>query len=147
MGTTSLGTARTEPLLPTDLVTAAGLVRAALRPLLGADWSVPAAGLDWSARQTLDHLPDTLLRFATQLATRARGELPRPRHGDQGLATGDLLTVTVSTANVLGAVAAGAGDPLPPSGLRGAAGGARARVDSPRPQARQRDGLRARRHP
>jgi hypothetical protein len=108
MVTTSPVGASTEPVRPADLGVAAGLVRAALRPLLGADWSVRAADLDWTARQALEHIPDTLTWYAAQLATRARGDLPGPRHGDPSLSIADLLTVTVATANVLAAVATAA---------------------------------------
>lgn len=93
---------------PADLVTAAGLVRSTLRPLIGADWSVRAGDLDWDARRTLEHLPDTLTWYAVQLATRARGDLPGPRHGDPSMSIADLLTVTVATATVLSEVAAAA---------------------------------------
>jgi len=104
MVTTSPASAQRAPIVPADLVTAAGHVRSTLRPLLGADWSTPAGDLAWSARATLEHLPDVLTWYAAQLATRARGDLPGPRHGDPSLTVGDLLTVTVTTATVLAEV-------------------------------------------
>ncbi|MEV7725111.1 maleylpyruvate isomerase N-terminal domain-containing protein [Streptomyces sp. NPDC087917] len=44
----------------------------ALRAAGGLDWSLPAAGLDWSCRDTAVHLAGDLTGFAAQLAGRAR---------------------------------------------------------------------------
>jgi hypothetical protein len=104
MVTTSPASAQRAPVQPSDLVTAAGHARSTLRPLVGADWSARAGELEWTARQALEHLPDTLTWYAAQLATRARGDLPGPRHGDPSLSISELLTVIVTTATVLAEV-------------------------------------------
>ena len=57
-----------------DLVAAADRCFEVLEPVAGADWSVTAAGTEWSCRQTLEHLCG--LDYSAQLATRASGFTP-----------------------------------------------------------------------
>jgi uncharacterized protein (TIGR03083 family) len=48
-----------------------------LRELVDADWSAHAGSLDWSCRQTLDHVIDCVFSYTMQLAARAAsGFLP-----------------------------------------------------------------------
>ncbi|MGW5669410.1 maleylpyruvate isomerase family mycothiol-dependent enzyme, partial [Micromonospora sp. NPDC003776] len=53
-----------------DLEAAASCVTAALSPVTGADWSLPAGAVEWDCRQTAEHVGDTLLSFAGQLVAR-----------------------------------------------------------------------------
>ena len=53
------------------------LVLRALRELVDSDWSMPAGTLQWSCRETLDHMIDCILSYALQLAAQAEdGFLP-----------------------------------------------------------------------
>ncbi|WP_128381136.1 GNAT family N-acetyltransferase [Streptomyces cavernae] len=45
---------------------------ALLRPVAGRDWSVPAGSLEWSVRQTVEHIADDLVKYAGRLAVCAR---------------------------------------------------------------------------
>jgi len=93
---------------PDDLVRAGEFVADTLRPAVGADWSVAAGALEWDCRQTLDHLPDTLLLYAGHLACRAERGLPYVRHGEPGISPRRLLGVMTTSAHILAAVAAAA---------------------------------------
>jgi hypothetical protein len=44
-----------------------------LREVVDSDWSVPAGTLEWTCRQTLDHMIDCLFSYGLQLAARAQG--------------------------------------------------------------------------
>ncbi|MER5727237.1 GNAT family N-acetyltransferase [Streptomyces sp. NPDC002138] len=81
----------------------------ALRAVAHLDWSVPAAGLEWSCRDTVVHLAGDLTGFAAQLAGRVTGGcLPltvgaAPRTAPTGLAdlveaSGRLLSAAVRDA-------------------------------------------------
>jgi uncharacterized protein (TIGR03083 family) len=49
---------------------AVAAVRAALEPLVGLDWNVPAGSLSWSCRDTAAHIAHDLLAYAGQVAGR-----------------------------------------------------------------------------
>jgi len=92
-----------------DLLVAAGWVEQLLRPLVTAEWSVPAGELEWSVRQVVDHLVDVCGFYAIHLAAQSDRRLrvdvtPHPQAGnDERLdvlaATGRLLAVTISAAD------------------------------------------------
>lgn len=64
-----------------DIDTATASSVAALRAAADADWSVPAAGLQWTCTQTATHIIDNFVGFAAQLLGRAReGYLPLRIH-------------------------------------------------------------------
>jgi hypothetical protein len=44
---------------------------AALRTAVDRDWGVPASGLSWSCRGTVEHVSDDLFAYAAQIAVRA----------------------------------------------------------------------------
>ena len=90
---------------PEDLILAVDAVCAALAPHGSDDWDVPAGGLGWSCRATLDHLPDTLLLYAAHLASRATQGLPALRAGDASASPRRLLGITVESAHILAATA------------------------------------------
>jgi hypothetical protein len=59
-----------ETLLPDDVVTAAAMVEAALRPLAGRDWSVQAGPLEWNVEQTITHMIAAAAKYTLYLASR-----------------------------------------------------------------------------
>lgn len=93
------------PVRPDDLRRAAALGRAALEPALDRDWTTLAREMEWSCRQTLDHLPDALLFYAANLATAATERRPHPRNGDPARSVAELLTILESAAALLAAIA------------------------------------------
>jgi hypothetical protein len=101
-------------LTPEDLLTAAALARQALAPGLEADWEVRAGTLDWTCRQTLDHIPNALLNYAGHLATRSGERRPPIRHTNPQAAAADLLQIVETTAAILAEVVRAA-----PPGARG----------------------------
>jgi len=63
-----------RPGLVTEAVTE---MRDTLRPVAGADWSVPAADLEWSCWKTGVHLADSLVFYAAQIIDQpAEGYVP-----------------------------------------------------------------------
>jgi hypothetical protein len=98
-------------LTPADLTAAGDVCAAALRDLAAspADWDRPAGTLTWSARKTLDHIPNVMLFYAAQLATRAERRVPHVRDGDPVRSVAELAEVVAATATVLAEVAAAAG--------------------------------------
>ena len=88
-----------ETVGPDDVRTAAAACREALSGLVDLDWSRRAGGLDWSCRQTLEHIPGTQINYASQLALPAKERLPRARGGEDQLTVAELLlTVEVNAA-------------------------------------------------
>lgn len=53
-----------------DLDTVLDDALSALLAVVDRDWSVPAAGLDWTVWETLEHLADDHFAYAAQIATR-----------------------------------------------------------------------------
>jgi hypothetical protein len=95
-----------------DVVTAAGLARDILAPHLARDWSVPAGGLDWSCRRTLDHIVDTLLLYGSYVATRATARRLPIRNGDPGATVPELLAAMNASARMLELVCDGSPPPV-----------------------------------
>ena len=88
-----------ETVGPEDVRAAAGVCRDALSGVVDLDWSVKAGGLDWSCRQTLEHIPMTNLFYASQLAFTAEARLPRASGGEDQLSIAELvLSVGVNAA-------------------------------------------------
>ena len=87
-----------------DVRAAAGLCRETLEPLADGDWSIRAGDLEWSARQTLEHVAGALNSYAAHLATRASQRLPLSRAMDPDLSIGDLLANVEARAAVLAEV-------------------------------------------
>ena len=87
-----------------DVQTAAAVCLEALSGLENLDWSVRAGELDWSCRQTLDHIPNTLVFYASHLAIAATDRLPRTRDGGDRLTVAELLRSVEVTAAILGHV-------------------------------------------
>lgn len=94
---------------PDDLRAAAAVCVEALRPAAERDWDVRAGDLRWTARRTLDHIPDALLWYAGQLAARADRRLAFPRNSDPKASIGDLIEVVGVAASILAEVVVAAG--------------------------------------
>ncbi len=61
-----------EPVTADDLDAVVTCVVEGLRPRVDLDWSVPAGTLEWSCRDTTEHVGQALLHWSAQLAVRAR---------------------------------------------------------------------------
>lgn len=84
---------------PEDVREAAAACRVALSDLVDLDWSRRAGELDWSCRQTLEHIPATNIFYASQLATTAQERLSRASGGEDKLTVAELvLSVEVNAA-------------------------------------------------
>jgi uncharacterized protein (TIGR03083 family) len=59
-----------ETLVPDDAVAAAATAEAALRPLVGRDWSVQAGPLDWDVEHTITHMIGATAKYTLYLASR-----------------------------------------------------------------------------
>jgi uncharacterized protein (TIGR03083 family) len=101
-------------LVPDDLLEAIGATRQALTPALDADWEARAGSLDWTCRQTLDHVANALLFYAAHLATRSRERRSPLRNGDPSLPPAGLLSAAEAAAAILAEVVRAA-----PPGTRG----------------------------
>jgi len=86
---------------PEDVKAAAAVCREALSNFVDLDWSVRAGGLDWTCRQTLEHMPQTQLSYASQLALAAKNRLPRARGGEDQLTIAELLLSVEVNAAIL----------------------------------------------
>jgi Mycothiol maleylpyruvate isomerase N-terminal domain len=52
-----------------DLDTTVSAAVVALQEVLDRDWDIPAAGLTWTCRETIEHVADDLFAYAGQIAT------------------------------------------------------------------------------
>jgi hypothetical protein len=59
-----------EMLTPDDVVAAAATAEAALRPVVGRDWSVRAGALDWDVERTITHMIGAPAKYTLYLASR-----------------------------------------------------------------------------
>ncbi|GLX34147.1 acetyltransferase [Streptomyces roseochromogenus] len=76
----------------------------ALRAVAHLDWSVPAAGLEWSCRETAVHLAGDLTGFAAQLAGRVTGSyLPLAVGAAPGTPPGALVDLVGASGLLLAA--------------------------------------------
>ena len=94
---------------PDDLIAAADGCAAALAPLLDQDWDVPAGDLDWTCRQTIEHV--CALAYGPLLAARATSFEPLALTVAPGAPLDALLRTMSTMARVLAEVARAA----PPS--------------------------------
>ena len=74
-----------ETVGPDDVRASAAVCHEALSGLVDRDWSILASGLEWSCRQTLEHIPSAQLFYASQLSVQAQDRLPRLRGGEDHL--------------------------------------------------------------
>jgi uncharacterized protein (TIGR03083 family) len=89
----------THIVTPDDLNLAASSMVTTLSPVSEKDWAIPAHGLEWSSRFTLDHTINALANYATHLATRSPVRRPRFRETiDQQPESETLLSVETGAA-------------------------------------------------
>ena len=88
-----------EPVGPEDVRAAEAACREALSRVVDREWSILADGLEWSCRQTLEHIPSAQLFYASQLALQAKERLPRASGAADQLTVSEvLLSVEVNAA-------------------------------------------------
>jgi hypothetical protein len=59
-----------ETVRPADVIAAARAAEAALRPVIGRDWSVRAGPLEWDVEQTITHMIAAAAKYTLYLASR-----------------------------------------------------------------------------
>jgi hypothetical protein len=91
----------TETVGPEDVRAAAVVCREALSGIVDLDWSVRAGELDWSCRQTLEHVPSAQIFYAAQVALAAKERLPLARGGADQLTVAELLLSVQVNAAIL----------------------------------------------
>lgn len=94
-----------QPVTVDDLDAALDAVLAALTPAVDADWSVAAGGLEWSCRQTIEHVADDMVLYAALVTSRARSGYPRMLVTlDEDATPADYLEVLGASGRILSAV-------------------------------------------
>ncbi len=88
-----------------DVVDAAAWARDTLAPAEASDWEARAGEPEWTCRRTLDHMANTSIFYATALANRATGPMPKVRNGDAGAPVRILLEIVPAAAGILAEVA------------------------------------------
>ena len=86
---------------PEDVRAAAAVCREELSGLVDLDWSMRAGDLDWSCRQTLEHIPSAQIFYASHLALAAKEMLPMARGGEDQLNVAELLLSVEVNAAIL----------------------------------------------
>ena len=86
---------------PEDVRAAAAVCREELSGLVDLDWSMRAGDLDWSCRQTLEHIPNTQIFYVSHLALAAKEMLPMARGGEDRLNVAELLLSVEVNAAIL----------------------------------------------
>jgi hypothetical protein len=103
----------TEILTPDDVVAAAALAEAALRPVAGRDWSVRAGPLDWDVDQTITHMIGAAAKYTLYLASRCGHFLALTMTRWPDATNEEVIDSIVPVATGLAAVAA-----ITPPGVR-----------------------------
>ncbi|MFF8382278.1 GNAT family N-acetyltransferase [Streptomyces kanasensis] len=87
-----------------DVDAAVGLATAALREVADRDWSVPAAGSEWSCRDAVVHLAQGFAGYAAQVAGRvAQGYVPFEVVPEPGATPDGLVRLVEATGGLLAA--------------------------------------------
>ncbi|MFD5142700.1 GNAT family N-acetyltransferase [Streptomyces sp. NPDC058401] len=93
-----------------DIDTAVSLTTRALREVAHLDWEVPAAGLDWSCRDTAVHVAEDFTAYAAQLTVRATDAyVPLEIRAEEGTGPAGLVDLIEATGGFLSAAVALAG--------------------------------------
>jgi uncharacterized protein (TIGR03083 family) len=79
-----------------------------LRRALDADWSQKAGDLDWTCRETLDHILGATVSYSSNLAMRSREPLPRLRSPNPQTPVADLVTSVLTATTILAELVAAA---------------------------------------
>ena len=98
----------------TDVIAAVEAAYNALAPTVDNDWSVKAGTLEWSCRQTLEHLSTGLSFYYSSLAISAAERIQRPQAMSDQLTIADLLLLLKANAMILARVVESS-----PSSMRG----------------------------
>ncbi|MFZ3474569.1 GNAT family N-acetyltransferase [Streptomyces sp. 4.24] len=94
---------------PQDMDEAVSLSTRALGEAVHRDWSVPAAGLEWSCYDTAVHVASCYTAYAAQVTGRARTAwVPFEITADPGTTPAGLLEIITATGGMLSAVVAAA---------------------------------------
>lgn len=93
------------PIGSADLLTASGLLTDALIPTIGADWSVPASGVTWDVRTTMEHLVDVLGFYTLHLLPPSPERLPIDVACHEQLTNGQVLDIVRTEARGLATAA------------------------------------------
>ncbi|MGW0366172.1 GNAT family N-acetyltransferase [Streptomyces sp. NPDC002990] len=109
-----------------DVDQAAALSTQALRDVAHLDWSVPAAGLEWSCYDTAVHMASDLVGYAGQLTGRATADyVPFEITAEPGTTPAGLIRVIEATGGLLSAAVRTSGPDVRawhPCGMAGADG-------------------------
>jgi len=95
------------PFTTADLRSGAAICRRTLGPVADQDWSVPAHGLDWDCRTTLDHVCDCLAFYAHDLGARVQTIEGAARDGFADAGAAELIRTVETVSEVLCLVADG----------------------------------------
>lgn len=98
---------------PGDLIEAGKIGRAALEAVADADWDRRATDLEWSCRDTVNHMLDSLLLFAARVAVLETRHTEGPRNGDPSNPAGHLAYLAEPCSAILAQTVS-----LMPSGAR-----------------------------
>jgi len=88
----------------TDVIAAMEAAHNTLAPAVDRDWSVKAGKLEWSCRQTLEHLSTGLSFYYSSLAISATERIQRPQTVSDQLTIADLLLLLKANAMILARV-------------------------------------------
>jgi hypothetical protein len=102
-----------ETLIPADVVAAAAVAQAALRPVTGRDWSVRAGPLTWDVEQTITHMIGATAKYTLYLASRCEHFIALSMTRWPDATNSEVIDSVVPVATGLAAVAAAA-----PPGVR-----------------------------
>ena len=100
-------------LTPDDVVAAAVTVEAALRPVVGCDWSVRAGPLEWDVEQTITHMLGATAKYTLYLASRCQHFIGLTVRRWPDATNDEVIDSVVPVATGLAAVAA-----VTPPGVR-----------------------------
>jgi len=102
-----------EMLMLDDVVAAAATAEAALRPVVGRDWSVRAGPLDWDVERTITHMIGATAKYTLYLASRCEHFIGLSVTRWPDATNEEVIDSVVPMATGLAAVAA-----VTPSGVR-----------------------------
>lgn len=102
-----------ETLEPDDVVLAAAVAEAALRPVASRDWSVRAGTLDWDVERTITHMIGATAKYTLYLASRCEHFIALAITRFPDATNEEVIDAVVPVATGLAAVAA-----VTPPGVR-----------------------------
>jgi hypothetical protein len=98
-----------NPITADDLDAAVTAVVTTLQAGVDRDWSVPAGSLEWSCRETVDHMCHCLINYSAQVAVQASTHYVRTfSRARLETSTPDLIEVVEACSRILAQVVRGA---------------------------------------